>query len=529
LLRRIYFILALIPTLTILLAVPAAAQSGRTFYLDYGNGSNSNPGTQASPWKTHPYMQTGASCTGTGGAPSYSHQAGDQFIFKGGSTWPAACFTMKILAGGISGTPDYYGTCGGQFSSPAACSGATWPVAGWTRPKFDLAGTALTVDYRQNVILAINIGFTTLDNIEISGQQCTTSTAGGDPTACFAINGYNNSGGMIAENLLIHGYTSPLSNFSCDGCVAGTSGGIYGFTLADHVTLNNSDGGMTGGGFGAGQVPIMTCFWNVATVQNSTCNSYANGSLGNSSVHDSVFTNGSAALTVVQQSNGNSHPNHTNDVEDTGQVGMKFYNNLVHDSSADQHVAVAPGGAIYNNVMWNLSAGAAYAMVDNGISSGQNYPTSTTYIANNTFACASINCIYINQRGGTTTLGTVIIQNNIWVAPGNIIYDPSGAPITATNNYSMPSSEATTYGFTSANKYTPTSSDPKVVGVGTNLTGTATGNLRPLQYDAGGAPWYGGSYVNRPTSGSWDLGAYQYGSTSSSKPAAPTSLVVAVQ
>ena len=64
--RRMYFIFALLPLVISLLSVPAAAQSGRTFYIDYASGSNSNPGTQASPWKTHPYMQTGAELHGNG-------------------------------------------------------------------------------------------------------------------------------------------------------------------------------------------------------------------------------------------------------------------------------------------------------------------------------------------------------------------------------------------------------------------------------------------------------------------------------
>lgn len=498
--------------------LPAAAQSGRSFYIDYASGSNSNPGTKSAPWKSHPYMQPGTGCTGSGSSPSYSHQAGDRFIFKGGVSWPASCFTMRVAAGGTSGTQDYYGV------------DQTWFTGGsFTRPKFALAGAAPTGDYRQNVIELANIGFVTLDNIEISGQQCTTNNS--DPTTCWGINGYNNSGGMKATNLYIHGYTSPLSNFSCDSCTSGLSGGIYGFSLIDHVTFDNSDGGLTGSGYSPGQVPIMSCSWNTSTFQNSSCNSFANGVLGGSSVHDSTFTNGSSTITPIEVANGNPHPNHTNDIEDTWQDGMVIYNNLIHDSNTDQHVAVAPGGAVYNNVAWNLTHGTSYAMVDNGISNTQNYPSATTHFYNNTFACSSINCIDVHLRGGSTTFGTVLIKNNLWVTPGSSpIYDPSSAPYTATSNYSMLSSEATAHGFTSANKYAPTSSDPATVGQGTNLTSIATGNLAALLFDTGGAPWYGGTASARPAN-NWTLGAYQSGSTSTStpKPAAPTGLLASVQ
>src|SRR6266849_6576900 len=104
-----YFLFALISALIGFANLPAAAQSGRTFYIDYAGGSNSNAGTKASPWKTHTYMQTGSACTGSGSAPGYSHQAGDQFIFKGGVTWPAACFVFGITHGGTSSVQDYYG------------------------------------------------------------------------------------------------------------------------------------------------------------------------------------------------------------------------------------------------------------------------------------------------------------------------------------------------------------------------------------------------------------------------------------
>ena len=116
--RKALFIISL---LMIVCSSPVVAQSGRTFYIDYANGSNSNPGTQTSPWKTHPYMNNVSACTG-GSAPAYAHAAGDHFIFKGGSTWPAACFQMTIISGGTAGAVDYYGVCL-STDSDSPCSG----------------------------------------------------------------------------------------------------------------------------------------------------------------------------------------------------------------------------------------------------------------------------------------------------------------------------------------------------------------------------------------------------------------------
>ena len=146
--RRIKLIFAFVTIFIGFASFPAAAQSGRIFYIDYASGSNSNSGTSNSaPWKTHPYMQTSAACTGSGSAPSYSHQAGDRFIFKGGVSWPAACFMMTLQAGGSSSSvQDYYGV------------DQTWFAGGsFARPKFDpnyqvptgnvlIAGTASAVN-----------------------------------------------------------------------------------------------------------------------------------------------------------------------------------------------------------------------------------------------------------------------------------------------------------------------------------------------------------------------------------------------
>src|SRR5262245_2456908 len=86
--------------LLFLLLVPCCFAT--TYYIDYATGSDSNNGrATTTPWKRHPYM--------TGWAGSYTHVAGDVFIFKGGVTWPAACFPLKPGAGGSStGGSDIY-------------------------------------------------------------------------------------------------------------------------------------------------------------------------------------------------------------------------------------------------------------------------------------------------------------------------------------------------------------------------------------------------------------------------------------
>ena len=160
-------VFALVIALLGFTSLPALAQSGRTFYIDYSSGSNSNQGTQAAPWKTHPYMQAAAACTGTGSAPSYSHQAGDHFIFKGGVTWPASCFSMVVMAGGTASASDYYGAC---YTGGSVCS-TPWPATGWKRPLFDMQQQ---VPSGNMVIAAGNYSlanYVVFDNLEIANQN----------------------------------------------------------------------------------------------------------------------------------------------------------------------------------------------------------------------------------------------------------------------------------------------------------------------------------------------------------------------
>src|SRR5664280_3358934 len=87
-----------------------------TYYIDYSSGSDSNSGTSTNaPWQRAPGMVAFSG--------SYSHSAGDVFIFKGGVTWPASSLGMVITQGGSATNPDIYESSTNWFS------GASWPNA----------------------------------------------------------------------------------------------------------------------------------------------------------------------------------------------------------------------------------------------------------------------------------------------------------------------------------------------------------------------------------------------------------------
>lgn len=86
---------------------------GATYYIDYGAADDSAAGTStATPWKRCPGM--------TGFAGSYSHSAGDVFIFKGGVVWP---LRLTVGYSGTTGSPDVYKTDASWYT------GGTWARA----------------------------------------------------------------------------------------------------------------------------------------------------------------------------------------------------------------------------------------------------------------------------------------------------------------------------------------------------------------------------------------------------------------
>tara|TARA_R110000868_G_scaffold154667_2_gene380781 strand:+ start:847 stop:2286 length:1440 start_codon:yes stop_codon:yes gene_type:complete len=124
---------------------------GATYYIDLVSGSNANPGTKVSPWLRAPGM--------TGFSATYSHAAGDQFIFKGGQTCGTTgtpCFTSWTISNSGSGGAgsDYYGV------------DQTWYAgASWSQPVID-GGHLSTIPSGTDYI-TISGAYITLDNIRI--------------------------------------------------------------------------------------------------------------------------------------------------------------------------------------------------------------------------------------------------------------------------------------------------------------------------------------------------------------------------
>jgi hypothetical protein len=497
LLRRIYFIAALITILMGIGGLPAVAQSGRTFYIDYAGGSNGNNGTsQSTPWKTHPYMQASAACSGTGSTPAYTHATGDRFIFKGGVAWPAACFGMNVKQGGTSSAYDYYGVDLNWFSGSS-----------FSRPVFNLNGqlpTAAGPLNGRNVIW-VDGTYVTFDNFEIKGQFIQGGHSGPDVGYDCGIYFSSNVLGSIVKNGYFHDWISTPAGLNAG--FSNCAGGIAGrYTTADNMEISDQ----------AGQpVPFGSCFANMVEVKNSKCHHIAQGLNGYGSVHDSEFSNISDQSTVSPYTNAI----HTNVIQQTWAGGAgSVYNNVIHDNLLGQVVGMCPNTNFYNNVMWNNSGAGADILVDTGVNACTVNTSTVANIYNNTVDCSNgVFCLRVERAGNT--IGAVNYFNNHWITSlSPVSIELAVSSLRSNNNVTMTPSVAATQGYTKSNQYAPTASSNGTVSTGLSLSTLCVSSLGALCSDITHAP--------RLTT--WDIGAYQFGAQSS-KPTAPSGLTATVQ
>jgi hypothetical protein len=141
--RKILLVLNFLMIFSVISLVFYTSALCATYYIDYQNGNDSYRGTsKSSPWKRCPGM--------VGFEGSYSHSAGDIFIFKGGVTWLSAAIPLTIGYSGTSGNVDTYTVDKTWYSG-----------ASWSQPIFDFELTDVLG------ITAYQKDYFTIDNIKM--------------------------------------------------------------------------------------------------------------------------------------------------------------------------------------------------------------------------------------------------------------------------------------------------------------------------------------------------------------------------
>jgi hypothetical protein len=485
------------------------------FYISKSTGSDTNAGTtEAAPWAHAPGMP---SCTGTCAATKPT--GGEGFILRGGETWVSSDLGVNLNVSGSSGHPIYYGVDPTWFNS-SACGGS------WCRPIFN-AGSATNSNMWQ---FQGGNSYVTVDNIEMTGMRNNQNG--------FLWQGASN---MRATQLYIHGW-SHTGNQDNVGMFTQCGTG----TNVDHNIVDGAD---------SSKNTFNGVFSSCAgTIAYNYFSYLVSGVLANTDIiHDNIV------IHTVTSVDGD-HCNGVFTFSTASGNGQLIYNNYINNGNS------CPGGVVlwfngnggglpnsvnfgFNNVMWGLSS--------NPMNIGNHATASygTYYWFNNTVDCSLGGC------GGPPGNGYwTIYDNNNHFIPGPLNSDSSsfggshppvcnkGVNGTSGGCTDLTQTEAVAngQGYTSSEAfpYSPasscTSASCSTVQHGTNLTSTYCSVLSGINATAGtactketsaGCAYNTSNHTlscpnnatnNRPSTGAWDIGAYQFGA--GSQVGAPTHL-----
>ncbi|MFA6459506.1 MAG: hypothetical protein WCV79_03905, partial [Candidatus Paceibacterota bacterium] len=472
----------------------AQVSGARTFYIDWDTGNDSSNGTSKStPWKRQPYMK--------GFAGSYSHQAGDSFIFKGGVTWPNTAFQMKITQGGSSeSNRDYYRADTSWYSGSS-----------WRRPLFDFENIMLGSGWYSSAgIFVENASYITFENLEIARHRSPLNTNGmAYGTASIVLSG--TTGYVTVQDSLIRDWSIPTP--VPDDLDGGGSGGVH------------SIGIVNGGGQGikilrnvftqsGSSVKSGNSVWLWGEVAYNEFYQTVTGMLGGGVIHDNHIHD------MVAPSDARFHPNAI-----YAQVPSTIYGNVIHDiyvgSSAIYLSPAFIGGStgqdlVYNNVVYNVGYQAPVQIDTEG--NGDNTIVGSR-VYNNTLQQLQGNCVRIVARSGRGNFGTLDMKNNICVSEiaNPICINNVGAGCGTVNNVIdikniiMTPVQAAAQSLSSGNRFALNGSQTEIIDKAVDLSSI-------FFKDISG---------NNRQSGAWDIGAYEFGGSSGSVPQ-PTTYTLSV-
>jgi hypothetical protein len=520
--------------------------SSATTYYIAANGSDSNNGTsQATPWLHSPGMPN---CSGT--CASVTPQGGDRFIFRGGDTWHMGDTSASPYMGssggkhlawpwsGNSSGCQLDGSAGAVVKSGCIYFGVdqSWSAGGsWTRPKFNgdnplttsrPSGCTFDQGGVNMVFFVAGSGYTIIDNIEFLGE-CWN----GSPGSMLSISNPQ----MEVTNCYFHGWTYG-SGSSDDEFTQIAYASPGGFSLIDHNVFDGSDsslgttpGAASGKILGIGTEIAYNVFWHVS-----------NGYVGNSGTnfHDNLFY-------YLIEPTGSVHGNIVEMLGDPP-GSVYFYNNLMYATGEGEGINIYTNsgatGYIFNNISYeyravysgsSITSGAdgsnCYLLENTGNSGGRTF----SFFNNTSFNPCSMNLKNISA--------TVNFENNRFLGFSN----PSLSGFTSATT--VDNGQEVFQASSSANlqSYLPGTtsgvSGASITGNGNNMTAFCNSISNSLVSSAckntyGGVTYDTNNHIavpntptSRPSSGSWDVGAYTLGSGTSSQPAAPSGLQAIVQ
>ena len=436
---------------------------------------------------------------------------GDQFIFKGGDTWNTSGSGQSVI-----GTPwvaDYSGRTTGRIYfgvDPSWYDGSSF-----TRPALNMDNPTSTspVANCANSNTALAYGSDeTFDDFELYGFCDSLGYPTGTNMGMISPNGTGYVGDKFL-NFYIHGWTWTNAVNTC--CSSPNWGGAE--TLAAFIGSTQSGDRDNGNEYaynvidGSDSAPGgLSAFssdscWDI---NHNYVSNVANIVCGDTHI---------IADNVVQQVNenaGNSHGNTWEDVTSATQTDELFYNNVIRNIGNVSGIGVnlwpfpTNAGYFFNNVMYTVNQPGNYINV------GENGQGNNISFFNDTWQCDPTNTCggYIYRYGPATSVA------NDFVISGDPLYNDT--PGSTATDLEEGAAAATSQGYTATNQYAPTSPTDPTVATGTNETGECSTLALPDLCRA--TTLAVGETTNhtiaaperypepRPTTGPWDIGAYQY-------------------
>jgi hypothetical protein len=495
-----------------LLGVAKSSWAG-TFYIDYATGDDARSALQAqnknTPWATAPGMLTKGGVT----RGAYVHTAADQFIFRGGVTWPASTLPLTISASGISGHVDSYTVDQTWYSGDS-----------WSKPILDAEGA---LGNSANIIIAYNRSYILINGLQIQniGNAGPGKDGSGTAIAFFGGGHIEISNCSIYPNSIeAFGYSTNNTNTSelsfHDNNIARAGRfviyGDTGYAVDDVRVYNNriagmadsysggyhTDGLMIGNALGAEcsstKKPTVTNVrfygnyfygdWH----QGATAQYYSNGCVGNTYIYNNVFSFEDSA----------------------GSAGMIFVRLGYYDSGI---------AAIYNNTFSSDAHPEKDVGANIGIASAYPQGDVVYTIEGNVFSGVAID-IALDTGFSSATIDYNLHNPTSVGGYGDVLW------IGSTQYNTLSACRAAGYELQGK------TGDPKFAAIPNGITGSGNFRLQPDSPAKDALPTIAAPTqffttdilgVSRPQGSAWDIGAYEYvqgGDTT--PPAAPSGVTV---
>ncbi len=389
-----------------------------------------------------------------GFAGSYSPQVGDEFIFKGGVTWPIIVFPLTAAGSGNSSRDDYYGV------EPSWHTGARF-----RQPIFSAGGSAIRGSLDEFMNLR-NKDYIEVDDISFTGWTATSGRLGYGDCAAIDINSRDGEGD---QNITINRITvSDFSTDETDSCLI-----ISGYTRPPYTgrsLLENSTFMGSGKDFTSGTKCIANAENNKMSGMLGMIYPCGHGTISGNLLYDCGYPAWPPGATDV----------HADAIQQDATDGLPLYihDNVIYNTGYSHDLGdeceamlVGPGAPLYvwNNVMYDLH-GESF-----NLDEGNGSRISAYYWNNTVEGGVTGSCLHSGHTGVTETL--IVFEKNLCISNSGSTNEGVDKTVSATtltidHNILLTTSEAAREGYTTPEALAhsrPRSGGP-TVNAGANLS-----------------------------------------------------------